>query len=181
MQEVTAATLTDALVITRHYMSEALRLRQAAILPANIAEAQRLLDWLHQKWSEPVVSTTEIVRLGPNSLRCADVARRLIDILVRHGWLTVCPAGTAVRSVPRRDVWAIVRADTHPPAKAANRAKLPPYFRTFAAIRCRTHDDFRNFRRFRSPRRRLRRQRHGWGLGTMSEFATLSGSSVRGG
>lgn len=108
-EEIDAETLAGAIELVRHYGDEALRLQQAAGIPGDIADAQRLLDWLKERWSEPLVSISDIVQLGPNSLRVARRAKQLVRLLEQHGWLVKEAGSAVIRGQRRRDVWRVVR------------------------------------------------------------------------
>ncbi len=51
VKEIDAETLSNAIQLVEHYADEALRLWQASVVPADIADALRLLDWLNERWS----------------------------------------------------------------------------------------------------------------------------------
>ena len=105
--EIDAATLRGAIRIVEHHGDEALRLWQSSVIPPDIADAQRVLDWLRYRWDSPLVSVADICQLGPNSMRTARRARELAGILAEHGWLIPQPGGGTIRGLRRREVWFI--------------------------------------------------------------------------
>lgn len=104
---IDAATLRGAIRIVEHHGDEALRLWQASVVPPDIADAQRLQEWLRDRWDGPLVSIPDITQLGPNSVRVARRARELVGILAEHGWLLPQPGGGVIRGKRRREAWAI--------------------------------------------------------------------------
>jgi hypothetical protein len=105
--EIDAETLRGAIRLVEHYGEEALRLWQASVVPPDIADAQRLLTWLQERWEEPLVSIADICQLGPNAVRVARRARELVGILVEHGWLVAHQGEATIRGHRRREAWII--------------------------------------------------------------------------
>lgn len=89
---VSVQAVDNAWTLADFYFRQA---RQLLLLPdaPEIAQAEALLKWL--KKQEMPIAFRDIYRYGPNSLRKAEKARRLLDVLINHGW--VIPAGTEVR------------------------------------------------------------------------------------
>jgi hypothetical protein len=106
--EVSHVKMEAGIAVAQHYAAEALRLFGAGRISGDLYEAQKLLTWLLTCWPEPQVSLPDIYRRGPNSIREAKRARRVVTILVDHGWLVTAPAGD-VDGTFRREVWRIVR------------------------------------------------------------------------
>ena len=106
-REIDAAALDGAIALVEHYGEEALRLYQSSVVPLDIAEAQRLLDWLTATWQGPFVSVPDICRLGPNSTRVAKRAKELVAILAEHGWLDPVTGGAVIEGKKRREAWSI--------------------------------------------------------------------------
>jgi hypothetical protein len=88
-------------------------LAEAEAPDPELALAERLLGWLHEDWERdhgPVVSLVDIYTYCPaTAIRSAKAARRIVGILVEHGWLVSAPDGSVVRGKPRRECWRIVR------------------------------------------------------------------------
>jgi hypothetical protein len=66
--------------------------------------AQRMLDWLINKWTRESVSVSDLMTFGPRPRQNAEEALKLASILERQGWLTP-------KNTPRKDMqhWNIVR------------------------------------------------------------------------
>jgi hypothetical protein len=106
--EVARAEMESGIALAQHYAVEALRLFDASRVSGQLHDAQRLLDWLRANWSAPTVSLPDIYQRGPNSIREAATARRLVAVLGEHGWLVPVSPGAEVAGKNRRDVWRIV-------------------------------------------------------------------------
>ena len=91
-----------------HYGDEALRLYQAAGITGDTADAQRSLDWLMKRWDQPYVSVTEIIQRGPNSVRVASHARKIVAIREEHLWVVREIAPVVINGNRRREAWRIV-------------------------------------------------------------------------
>lgn len=93
--EISALHLEKGVRLVEWYLEEMLRVNNAGHVSPEIAEAEKLLSWLHEQW--PVLSTTgdqgrlvslpDIYQLGPYSIRDAAQAREVCETLVQHGWL----------------------------------------------------------------------------------------------
>jgi hypothetical protein len=66
-------------------------------ISVEIHNAQLLLSWL-ESWPEPAVSLPDIYQFGPNPIRDKNSARRVVEILVDHGWLRPTDAKSKGRS-----------------------------------------------------------------------------------
>ena len=93
-------------MLAQHYAHAALRLHGASRVKWDLQEAQRLLEWLHQKWDEPFISIRAIVRQGPNSLRDSRSARGL-PTLVQHRWLIPVAGVATVAGQRTREAWKL--------------------------------------------------------------------------
>jgi hypothetical protein len=103
------AEMQAGIEIAEHYAAEALRLAEAGRVSGEVRLAKRLLGWLHDKWSKPVISLPDIYQLGPGEIRELATAKRMVAILVEHGWLEEIEGGAVVAGVRRRGAWRIVR------------------------------------------------------------------------
>jgi hypothetical protein len=70
-----------------------------------------LLAWLHTTWTEKLVSLPDIYQRGLNAIGDARTARRMVEILEEHNWLTKLDKPAEVNGVKRKDVWFINRPD----------------------------------------------------------------------
>jgi hypothetical protein len=96
--------------IAVYYASEAKRISGAGaasseLLPAQkLLCAQKLLEWLQDKWTKDTVSARDIYTFGPRSIRDLQSATELAGILVKHNWLI--PIKTRQHNMEK---WQIVR------------------------------------------------------------------------
>jgi hypothetical protein len=106
--EVDVDALTAGIELANHYSREAQRLFLVGARNADLILAERLLAWLQTKWTEPVISLSDIYRFGPNQVREKATATKLVDILEDHGWLDRDDNGGVVRGTWRKTVWSMV-------------------------------------------------------------------------
>ena len=103
---VTDETMADAVTLADYYATEAARLADAAIVPPDIADAERMRKWLLDSWAEDYISASVAAQRGP--FKVTDRARKALTILQRHN--CVMPAaGEIVDGKPRKEAWLIVR------------------------------------------------------------------------
>lgn len=107
--EVSGAAMAAGIDLAQHYASEALRLFEAGRTDPDLALAERALEWLRTRWSEPAISLPDLYQRGPNAIRDTKTARRIIAVLQEHGWLLDIEGGAEVNGVHRRAAWRIVR------------------------------------------------------------------------
>ncbi len=107
--EVNETAMARGISLVQHYAAEALRLFGASQIGGDLRDAQQLLKWLRTTWTEPLVSLPDIYQLGPNSIRDATKARRIVEKLEDHGHLVGLPKGAKINGIMRRDVWRIVK------------------------------------------------------------------------
>lgn len=105
--QIDGERMAAGIELVEHYSAEALRLFAAGHTSGELRLAQRLLDWLHREWTDPVVGLPEIYQFGPNPIRDARTARRLAEILAQHGWLIPAEGGAAIDGIWRREAWFI--------------------------------------------------------------------------
>ena len=105
---ISCQTLDQAITILDFYTTEALRLFEAASCPSELRHAEKLLEWL-KAWPEPRVGLSVIYRLGPNSIREAETAKKAVKVLEEHGWLVREPGRQIVSGSPVREAWRVVR------------------------------------------------------------------------
>jgi hypothetical protein len=107
--EVAVAEMESGIELAQHYAAEALRLFSSSRVSNPVRDAKCLLDWLYGTWTHELVSLPDIYQLGPNSIREAAAARRVVEVLESHGYLEQIPGGAVVDGKFRRDAWRIVR------------------------------------------------------------------------
>lgn len=108
-QRIDAPTMTDAIELAQFYLTEALRLSDAATVSVEIERADALRVWLLEGWGHPDVTVRDIVQNGPNALRESPKARAALALLEAHCWVVKLEAGTIVRGAARKEAWRIVR------------------------------------------------------------------------
>jgi Protein of unknown function (DUF3987) len=107
--EILGDEMAAGIVLAQHYAAEALRLFGASQISADLHLAQKARDWLLHQWSEPAISLPDLYQRGPNAIREASTARKIVTKLEEHGWLIPIPQGAEIAGVRRRDAWRIVR------------------------------------------------------------------------
>lgn len=71
--------------LTEFYLKEALRIQGYFSIHPDLAEAKELLTWLWAKNKE-IVTLSYIYQFGPNKIRQKDRAKKIMSILMEHGW-----------------------------------------------------------------------------------------------
>jgi hypothetical protein len=108
-QAVTEQDMANGIALARFYLSEAVRLADAAVVSQEIDSAEGLRKWLLEGWSHAEVMVRDVVRFGPNLLRESPKARAALSLLERHGWLVKLDPGITIRGSTRSEAWRIVR------------------------------------------------------------------------
>jgi hypothetical protein len=107
--EIPAELMAAGITLAQHYVAEALRLFEASRVSDDLRLAEKLLTWLLRSWSGDFVSLPDIYQKGPNAIRDAKTAARLIALLEDHGWLNRERSGAEIAGQHRRDAWRIMR------------------------------------------------------------------------
>lgn len=108
-REINTVALAAAIEAVEFYLSEAVRLYESAQTNVDVQKAARLLYWLHNSWTESLISLVEIYQRGPRDFRDKKDASEAVSILADHLWLVHLEGVHEVAGVRRRDVWRIVR------------------------------------------------------------------------
>jgi hypothetical protein len=98
--------MNGAVQLGIHYLSEAQRLFEAGCVGADLAQAMKLLDWV--KARGPRVHLRQVIQYGPNFVRTAATARKLLGILTDHRWLEKVEHGALIDGKQRKDDWALI-------------------------------------------------------------------------
>lgn len=106
--QIEAATLADAISLAKYYLGEAVRLMASGAIDPELRLAASLLEWL-QSQPGKVIGLRDIYRLGPNAIRQADKARRVMGILAEHGWAKPMPDGAEMEGQRHKEAWEIVQ------------------------------------------------------------------------
>jgi len=109
----TAATilleeLDAALLLVEFYLGEMRRLFCPDTTSPDVLLAEDLLAYLRDK---DRISLPDIYQRGPEPLREAKTARRIVAILEEHGWLLRLPGSAEVGGVIRRETWEVRHVD----------------------------------------------------------------------
>ena len=89
---ITALHIERAAALMRHYLDEALRLWGAGQVSAELKLAQEVLNWLLDKMGPGrIIPMADIYRKGPSAIRSASAARKVLQVLVQHGWVEAAP------------------------------------------------------------------------------------------
>lgn len=107
---VTERDMRDGCALADFYLSEAVRLSDAATVSQEIDQADALRAWLLESWPHLDVMARDVVQYGPNALRETPKATAALKMLEQHGWLIPLVSGTIVRGAARRTAWRIIRA-----------------------------------------------------------------------
>ncbi|WP_297781157.1 YfjI family protein [uncultured Roseovarius sp.] len=104
--QVTGETMAGATEIATFYANEAARLADAAIVPPEVADAEKMRKWLLGSWGEPCISAAIAAQLGP--FKVTKRVRKALQLLADYGWL-IEENGAEVAGKPRKEAWRIVR------------------------------------------------------------------------
>lgn len=107
--EIHAATFERAATLARYYAGEALRLFEHGSSSIELQRAEKILNWLHEKWGKPAVGLTHIYQLGPNSIRDTKLAREAMKILEDHHWVVPIPSGTKIDGKRHGEAWEVIK------------------------------------------------------------------------
>ncbi|MGR3492063.1 MAG: YfjI family protein [Shimia sp.] len=110
--DVSAETMADAIALAQFYLSEAVRLADAAIVSQDTSRAEKLRRWLIEAWPHDDIIKSEVIQYGPGELRESQVAQKALTTLERHGWIVKLEKGAIVRGASRSHAW-IIRREVH--------------------------------------------------------------------
>jgi hypothetical protein len=110
--------MASGITLAQFYLGEAVRLSDAALISAETAQAEALRVWLLERWPEQAqrldrdpatITPKDAMQYGPNALREAKVARKLLATLADSGWLVALPEGEVIGGAARKLAYRIVR------------------------------------------------------------------------
>ncbi|MBN2479719.1 MAG: DUF3987 domain-containing protein [Parachlamydiales bacterium] len=84
--EIPCLYVQKAIEIGKFYLSEALRIHGLSQIDLDLIDAQKLLDWIKEKKLK-TFPLHYVYQHGPNSIRSAKKAKKLLFILKEHGWI----------------------------------------------------------------------------------------------
>lgn len=102
--EVPAHAMANGIALAQHYGQEMLRLAGAAAINPDLRLAHRLLAWWREQGGRDL-HLAAVYQRGPNTLRDAAAARRIMHLLEDHGYAQPLPPGTDVDGAPRKEAW----------------------------------------------------------------------------
>lgn len=102
--EVSGEIMAGAIKMAGFYASEAARLADAALIPPEVADAERMRKWLLRSWGEAHISAAVAAQLGP--FKVTDRARKALQRLESHGWL-IESNRAEVKGKTRKEAWQI--------------------------------------------------------------------------
>ncbi|MFC7694148.1 YfjI family protein [Paeniroseomonas aquatica] len=105
--EVPPEMMVHGIMLAKYYAAEMLRLQGASTVTPDLRLAARLLAWWQAR-PDPRCHLAAIYQRGLNALGNAATARRIVGILVEHGWVERLPPRTELDGAPRRDAWELV-------------------------------------------------------------------------
>lgn len=112
--DVTRVDMASGIALAQFYLSEALRLADAAKVSEESDRAERLRRWLIEVWPSAEILTGDVVQKAPvRALRETKTAAASLALLERHGWVVPLPAGTIIRGAARSTGWRIVKGGNH--------------------------------------------------------------------
>ena len=106
--EISAEVFDRAVVLTRFYLDEALRLYEQGQNSEALVQADKMLKWLHAS-GKTQVGMGQICQYGPNSFREVATARRIMQTLADYGWVMPLPIGTKIDAHRYKEAWEVVR------------------------------------------------------------------------
>ena len=103
--------LQSGIALADYYAIQMLSFVDEYSIDPDIMLAERLLDWLHNSWSDDVISLPDIYQLSIHKLKTKSVAARIVNILLEHHWLEVIEP-MVVKDKYRKEVFRIIRHKT---------------------------------------------------------------------
>ena len=100
-----------AVLMLDYYLNEMLRHFEGFQVSKEVAQAQRLLEWMHD---HDFIYPRQVYQHGPYGIRTRDQAHKAIGVLESHGWLIRVPGGMELDGQKRRDVWRVLREEVTP-------------------------------------------------------------------
>ncbi|CCW20179.1 hypothetical protein EBBID32_45500 [Sphingobium indicum BiD32] len=115
IEEIEDEQMANGILLARYYLAEAARLFGSASPNPIIMAAQKVSDWLKDKWGENLISVGILQNFGPPAVKkkAATFVKDVIAVLVEHDHLSArLPSGGMVSGNKVRDVWRVqVRND----------------------------------------------------------------------
>jgi len=106
-ETLTPTWIKRGIELARWYLEEAVRIRDAGAVPAEIRKAENVLQWLQDQDLQQFCAV-QIYQRGPYATRNKRDAKEAVDILVDHGHAVPLPSGTIIDGKARKEAWALV-------------------------------------------------------------------------
>jgi hypothetical protein len=100
--EVSGEAMAGGIELVQHYAAEALRLVGSASIDPDLLLAQRVVDWWQGRDAD--LHLAELYQYGPGPVRDAATARRIMRLLVDHGY-ALETSGAEIGGRKRREAW----------------------------------------------------------------------------
>jgi hypothetical protein len=103
---VSGEKMAAGIALAQHYQDEALRLFEAGATNGDLLLAEKVRDWIREQGG--TVSLRSLYQYGPNRVRDAATARRILGILTEARWTERLEAGAVIDGKHCRDVWRLI-------------------------------------------------------------------------
>ncbi|AZL16321.1 YfjI family protein [Rickettsiales endosymbiont of Stachyamoeba lipophora] len=107
--ELSYEYLKVGIEIATYYAQELLRLFEEGVTDPMIILAEKLLDWISNKWAEEYISLPDICQHGPNCIREKASAEKIIKKLEDYGWLQKIDGPMVIKNTKRKHAWKIIK------------------------------------------------------------------------
>jgi hypothetical protein len=102
--EVSEGEMDCGIALARYYLEEALRLYHSSAADPDLVLAQSLLNWLGTQDSKHI-QLSRIYQFGPNAIRDAKTAKRIVGILEKHGYMRKYSSVVTNEKLAKGEVW----------------------------------------------------------------------------
>ena len=109
IEVLSAEDMAKGIELGQYYLSEALRLFDMGHVDKTLIDAEKLYDWLKNKWKEEYVSLPDVCNSGPNAIRDKVKAEPLFKILESQGYLIKADKPVVIGDKNRLNAWKIVK------------------------------------------------------------------------
>ena len=103
---IEASVIERAAEIALYHLNEAVRLAGTAVLPAEVRNAEALLNWCHET-GRTELHSREAQRLGPSRIRDRETFNAAMKELAEAGWASKIDGGKILDGAHRLHVWKI--------------------------------------------------------------------------
>lgn len=111
-QNIDEENMKHGVSLTRYYLSEALRVFDVGNTPYEIVLAELLLEWLRDN-NKTIFYTGEVIQRGPKKIRDAKTVKRILRLLVEHGFLSEVKDDLVIDGKKRKFVYRVLYLTAH--------------------------------------------------------------------